>query len=169
MEFEEMALFVCAVQAGSLSAAARRMGFSAAVASKRLGRLEAGLGARLLQRTSRTLALTDEGKLFYERCQLILDEVDATRRLLSGGHKEVQGLLRVTATTSLGRRWVGPVVSAFTAEHPGVTVKLLLTERLVDLVEEGIDCAVRVGSIADARLVARTLARSRRVGCAAPA
>jgi DNA-binding transcriptional LysR family regulator len=168
MEVEEMRLFVCAVQAGSLSAAARRMGFSAAAASKRLARLETGLGVRLLQRTSRTLSLTADGKMFYERCLPILDEMEATRRLMSSGREEIQGLLRVTATTSLGRRWVGPVVSAFSAEHPGVTIKLLLTERLVDLVDEGFDCAVRVGSIADSRLVARTLARSRRVVCASP-
>ena len=168
MEVEEMTLFVCAVQAGSLSAAARQMGFSPAVASKRLARLEAGLGVRLLQRTSRTLSLTEEGKLFYERCQLILEEMDATRSLLSSGREAVRGVLRVAATTSLGRRWVGPLVSAFSARHPDVTIKLLLSERMVDLVDEGIDCAVRVGSNADSRLVARTLAPSRRVVCASP-
>ena len=167
-DLQDMELFVRAVAAGSLSAAGRELGLSPAVASKRLARLEAHLGARLLQRSSRRLSLTDNGALYLERCHVILAEVAEAEALLGGDDARVRGTLRVSATSALGRRWVGPLVARFAAMHPEVVVHLSLTDRLVDLVETGIDCAVRVGPLADERLVARRLADNRRVVCATP-
>src|SRR4051794_27478613 len=168
-DLADMDLFARAVLAGSLSAAGRELGVSPAVASKRLGRLEARLGARLLQRSSRRLSLTDEGALYFERCQAILADVAEAEALLGTDSGAARGTLRVSATSNLGRRWVGPVAAAFAAEHPDVVVQLSLTDHVVDLVESGIDCAVRVGPVADAQLVARRLADNRRVVCATPA
>jgi DNA-binding transcriptional LysR family regulator len=168
-DLADMDLFARAVLAGSLSAAGRELGLSPAVASKRLARLEARLGARLLQRSSRRLSLTDEGALYFERCQAILADVAEAEALLGTDSGAARGTLRVSATSNLGRRWVGPVAAAFAAEHPDVVVQLLLTDHVVDLVESGIDCAVRVGPVADAQLVARRLADNRRVVCATPA
>jgi len=164
----DMDLFVRAVASGSLSAAGRELGLSPAVASKHLARLEARLGARLLQRTSRRLALTDAGALYLERCRAILADVAEAEALLGNDEAQVRGTLRVSATSALGRRWVGPVVAEFTARHPEVGVLLSLEDRLVDLVAEGIDCAVRVGPMADDALIARRLADNRRVVCATP-
>ena len=168
VDLQDMDLFVRAVAAGSLSAAGRELGLSPAVASKRLARLEAQLGARLLQRSSRRLSLTEGGALYLERCQAILADVAEAEDLLGGDDARVRGTLRVSATSALGRRWVGPAVAAFAAGHPEVSVHLSLTDRVVDVIESGIDCAVRVGPLAGDRLVARTLAANRRVVCATP-
>ena len=168
-QLQDMDLFVRAVATGSLSAAGRELGLSPAVASKRLARLEGRLGTRLLQRSSRRLSLTDNGALYLERCQAILAEVAEAEDLLGGDDAQVRGTLRVSATSGLGRRWVGPVVAEFAARHPEVAVQLSLTDRVVDLVESGVDCAVRVGPRADDRLIARKLADNRRVVCATPA
>ena len=168
VDLQDMDLFVRAVAAGSLSAAGRELALSPAVASKRLARLEAQLGARLLQRSSRRLSLTDNGAMYLERCRLILAEVAEAEDLLAGDDAQVRGTLRVSATSALGRRWVGPLVAAFAARHPEVVVHLSLSDRLVDLVESGIDCAVRVGPLVDDRVIARKLADNRRVVCATP-
>lgn len=167
-DLQDMSLFVQAVQAGSLSAAGRRLNLSPAVASKRLARLEAHLGTRLLQRNSRRLSLTDEGTLYLERCQAILADVLEAETMLRRGGSQAQGTLRVSATTALGRRWVGPVAATFANRHPAVRVKLSLTEQVVDVIDAGLDCAVRVGVVADSRLIARKLADNRRVVCATP-
>jgi len=167
-DLQDMDLFVRAVAAGSLSAAGRELGLTPAVASKRLARLEAHLGARLLQRSSRRLSLTDDGALYLERCQAILADVAAAEALLGGDGAQVRGTLRVSATSALGRRWVGPVAADFVARHPELTLQLSLTDRLVDLVESGTDCAVRIGPLAGEGLVSRRLAENRRVVCATP-
>ena len=167
-DLADMDLFARAVATGSLSAAGRELGLTPAVASKRLARLEARLGARLLHRSSRRLSLTDEGALYFERCQAILADVVEAEALLGGDDARARGTLRVSATSNLGRRWVGPVAAAFAAAHPEVVVQLSLTDHVVDLVDAGIDCAVRVGPLADVQLVARKLADNRRVVCATP-
>jgi LysR family transcriptional regulator, transcriptional activator for dmlA len=168
VDLQDMDLFVRAAAAGSLSAAGRELGLSPAVASKRLARLEAQLGARLLQRSSRRLSLTEGGALYLERCQAILADVAEAEDLLGGDDGRLRGTLRVSATSALGRRWVGPVAAGFASRHPGLALHLSLSDRLVDLVESAIDCAVRVGPLADDRLVARKLADNRRVVCATP-
>jgi DNA-binding transcriptional LysR family regulator len=167
-ELSDMRLFVHTVTAGSLSAAGRELGFSPAAASKRLARLEAQLGARLMQRTSRRLTLTEEGAIYFERCQAILVEVDEVEAAVGQGRSEARGLLRVSSPVALGRRWIGPAAARFAAVHPEASVSLSLSDSVTDLVEGGFDCAVRIGGPEDSRLVARRLAENRRVICAAP-
>ncbi|HEX7645377.1 MAG TPA: LysR family transcriptional regulator [Burkholderiaceae bacterium] len=169
VELSDMRLFVSAVACGSLSAAGRELGFSPAVGSKRLSRLEADLGVRLLQRSSRRLALTEEGGIYYERCQAILAEVADAEAAVVGGRKEAQGLLRVSSPVALGRRWIGPALAKLAVTAPRLTVQLTLTDQLVDLIDGGLDCVVRIGGAPDSRLIARHLADNRRIICAAPA
>ncbi|MCR6479812.1 LysR family transcriptional regulator [Variovorax sp. ZS18.2.2] len=168
-ELADMKLFVQTVTTGSLSAAGRELGFSPAVGSKRLARLEAALGTRLLHRSSRRLALTDEGAIYFERCQVILADVDEAEAAIGHGSKEPRGVLRVSSPVALGRRWVGPAMARFALDNPGVSVQLSLSDSVVDLIEGGFDCAVRIGGSEDSRLVVRPLASNRRVVCAAPA
>jgi len=167
-DLADMKLFVQAISAGSLSAAGRELGFSPAVGSKRLARLEAQLGTRLVQRTSRRLSLTAEGAVYFERCQAILADVEEAEAALTQGRHDAQGLLRVSSPVALGRRWIGPAIARYAAQHPQVVVHLSLSDAVVDLVEGGFDCAVRIGGAEDSRLVARQLAENRRVVCAAP-
>ncbi|WP_437293198.1 LysR family transcriptional regulator [Sorangium sp. So ce426] len=169
VELEDMQLFVCAVASGSLSAAGRELGFSPAVASKRMTRLEAALGVRLLQRSSRRLTLTGEGATYHERCMAILADVSEAELAVTAGKAEARGVLRVSAPVDLGRQWVGPAAADFAAAHPRLSVRVSLSDRVVDLFEAGVDVAVRIGALADSRLVSRRLARSRRVVCGAPA
>ena len=164
-----MRLFVAAIQAGSLSAAGRELGHSPAVASKRMTRLEAALGTRLLQRSSRRLALTEEGAIYFERCSRILAEVDEAEAAVGAGRHAPQGLLRVSSPVGLGRRWVAPVLAQLASEHPQLSVQLSLSDAMVDLIDGGFDCAVRIGGPEDSRLHARLLAANRRVVCASPA
>lgn len=168
-ELADMKLFVQTVTTGSLSAAGRELGFSPAVGSKRLARLEAALGTRLLHRSSRRLALTDEGAIYFERCQAILADVEEAEVAIGQGAHAPRGVLRVSSPVALGRRWVGPAMAQFARDHPTVSVHLSLSDSVVDLIDGGFDCAVRIGGGDDSRLVVRTLAQNRRVVCAAPA
>lgn len=169
VELADMRFFVSAVACGSLSAAGRELGFSPAVGSKRLSRLEADLGVRLLQRSSRRLALTEEGAIYYERCQVILAEVDDAEVAVGRGRHEAQGVLRVSSPVALGRRWIGPALAELAAMAPRLTVQLMLSDQIVDLIEGGLDCSVRIGGTPDSRLIARHLTDNRRIICAAPA
>lgn len=168
-ELADMKLFVQTVSTGSLSAAGRALGFSPAVGSKRLARLEVALGTRLLHRSSRRLSLTDEGAIYFERCQAILADVEEAEAAIGHGSHEPRGVLRVSSPVALGRRWIGPAMARFALEHPTLSVQLSLSDSIVDLIESGFDCAVRIGGTEDSRLVVRSLAPNRRVVCAAPA
>lgn len=168
-ELADMKLFVQTVITGSLSAAGRELGFSPAVGSKRLARLEASLGTLLLQRSSRRLSLTDEGSIYFERCQAILADVDEAEASIGRGAQGPRGVLRVSSPVALGRRWIGPAIAGFALDNPGVSVQLSLSDSVVDLIAGSFDCAVRIGGVEDSRLVARPLASNRRVVCAAPA
>ncbi|BBB58498.1 LysR family transcriptional regulator [Undibacterium sp. KW1] len=169
IELADMKLFVQAVLSGSLSAAGRELGFSPAVGSKRMSRLEAALGTRLLQRSSRHLSLTEEGALYFERCQAILLDVANAEAELGQGQTEPRGLLRVSSPVALGRHYIGPALAKFAGQYPGLQVQLSLSDQLIDLVASGFDCAIRIGANTDSRLLARTLADNRRIVCAAPA
>ena len=168
VELADMRLFVSAVACGSLSAAGRELGFSPAVGSKRLARLEADLGVRLLQRSSRRLALTEEGAIYHERCQAILSEVADAEAAVGGGRHEAQGVLRVSSPVALGRRWIGPALAELALKAPRLTVQLTLSDQVVDLIDGGLDCVVRIGGTVESRLIARHLTDNRRVICAAP-
>ena len=164
-----MLTFVRIVECGSLSAAARALGRSLPAVSRSLNLLEARLGERLLQRTTRSLALTDAGTEFYERCRRLVAEIDEAEASVTARKLEPRGLLGVTAPLLFGRMHVAPVVSAYLQRYPHAAVNLLLTDRDVKLVEEGLDLAVRIGELADSSLVAHRLGTVARIVCAAPA
>jgi DNA-binding transcriptional LysR family regulator len=164
----ELTVFARIVAAGSLSAAARDLDLSLAVVSKRLTALETRLGVRLLQRTTRRQSLTKEGEAFHARCVRILAEVREAEAAVSRSRDAVAGVLRVNAPRAFGRRRIAPLTVAFRQDHPELNVHLTLTDALVDIVDEGIDLAIRFGSLADSSMIARSLAPNFRVLCATP-
>jgi DNA-binding transcriptional LysR family regulator len=164
-----MEIFVGIVDGGSLTAAAAARGTSPPSVVRALAALEASLGVRLLNRTTRRLSLTDEGREYYERCKRVLAEVDDAEAALSARRKAPRGRLRITAPVMFGRLHVAPAAAAFLAKHPALQIDLLLLDRVVDLVEEGIDVAVRIGELPESSLIARRVGETRRVICASPA
>jgi DNA-binding transcriptional LysR family regulator len=167
--FPALHTFARIVACGSLSAAARELDLPVSVVSKRLAMLETGLGMRLLQRTTRRQALTEEGQLLHARVLRILDEVAQTEALFAQRQGGATGLLRVAAPGEFGRQWIAPIAAAFQEAHPQLAVQLMLSDAVVDLVDSGADLAVRFGALPDSRLVARELAPNYRVLCASPA
>ena len=161
--------FASVATRGSLSAAARAEGVAPAVISRRLDALEEHLGVKLLVRTTRRIALTNEGAAFLDDCQRILAEVAGAEASVSAGGVQASGHLRLTAPAGFGRRHVAPLVPAFHAAHPRLRISLNLSDRVVDLAGEGYDCAVRVGDLPDSSLVSIRLADNRRLCVAAPA
>lgn len=166
--FKQISAFVNAASRGSLSAAAEVEGVTPAVIGRRLDALEARLGVKLLVRTTRKLSLSFEGQAFLEDCSRILNDLANAEASVSLGGVKASGHLRVSAPAGFGRRHVAPLVGAFLDLHPDVTVNLDLSDRLVDLVNEGIDCAVRIGELADSSLVSLKLGEMRRVVVASP-
>ena len=166
--FEAMSVYVRVVDAGSLSAAARAIPMSLTSVSRHISALEAQFGAQLLRRTTRNLAMTDEGRILYDRAKAILGEVDELGSALSAGRGKLSGRLRIAAPNLLGRLVVAPLLPRFLAAHPEVAVDLMLVDRAVNLVEEGLHVAVRVGRLPDSSLVARKLDDIQMVVCAAP-
>jgi len=164
----EMTVFVTAVDAGNFSAAARVLGLTPSAVSKQISRLESRLGARLLNRSTRRTSLTDVGRDFYERSRLILAEIDEAERAVGHASDEPRGTLRVTASISFVQRQIVPLVPEFVARFPDVRVDMVVSDRVIDMVDEGIDVAVRVSAPADSALIARQLVPDRRVVCAAP-
>lgn len=164
----DLRVFVRVVAAGSLSAAARELGLSLAVVSKRLGALEKRLGVVLLRRTTRSQSLTSEGREFHERCVRILSEIQDAEAFIAGSQSQVAGLLSITAPRVFGREYVAPLVAEFHAQHPALSVRMLCNDEVLDLVEGGIDVAFRFGSLLDSNLTARHIASDYRVLCASP-
>lgn len=166
---QELTIFAKVVGTGSLSAAARDLGMSPAVVSRRLASLEARLGVRLVNRTTRSLHLTDEGAAYYETCTRVLAEIEEADAAVSAGRAEPRGVLRVAIPASFGNQYVAPLVPKFAELYPNVQIALSLSDRTVNLVEEGFDLAIRIADLADSALAARRLAPNRRVVCASPA
>lgn len=167
--FKQISAFVAAATRGSLSAAARAENVTPAIIGRRLDGLEARLGVRLLTRTTRRLSLTFEGQAFLEDCQRILTDLANAEASVSAGGVKASGNLRISAPAGFGRRHVAPLVMRFLEENPEVTANLDMSDRLVDLVNEGIDCAVRIGELTDSSLVSVRLGEMRRVVVASPA
>lgn len=167
--FLDMLVFVRVVQAGSLSGAARELNFSLTVISRKLSRLEERLGVRLINRTTRSLALTVEGARFYDRCVQILAEIDDAETEASSGKDTATGMLKVTSTFAFGIRWIAPLLREFQELHPGLLVHLDTDDSLKNIVEGGYDIAIRFGALSDSSLIARQIAPNRRVICGAPA
>lgn len=167
-KLKQIESFVAVASRGSLTAAAAAEGIAAGVVSRRLDALEARLGVKLLLRTTRRVTLTFEGSAYLEDCQRILRELGEAEASVSLGGVKARGHLRVSAPAGFGRRHVAPLVMQFLDAHPEVTVNLDLSDRLVDLVNEGVDCAIRVGELTDSSLVSIKLAENRRAVVASP-
>lgn len=166
---EDYALFAEIVEAGSLSAAARRLRLSPAMVSKRLARMEARLGARLIQRTTRRLSPTEAGQRFYEEVARILTASRQAEALVGGLGKGPSGPLRISAPTSFGRMHVAPHIGGFLAAYPEIELDLQLTDDFVDLLGQRLDLVIRIGRPVQDGLAVHRLAANRRVLCAAPA
>ncbi len=164
-----MSVFSKVVQLGSLSAAARDLGVSPAVVSRTLAALEARLGVRLVNRTTRSLHLTDEGASYYETCTRILAEIDEAEAAAASRRVEPQGMLRVALPASFGHKHIAPLVPRFAALYPKIELALSLSDRSINLIDEGFDLAIRIAELKDSSLAARKLAPNRRVVCASPA
>ncbi|WP_188262804.1 LysR family transcriptional regulator [Azospirillum tabaci] len=158
MDLAGLAVLVEAAQAGSLAGAARRLGISPLMATRRLAALEEAMGARLMQRTTRSLALTPEGEAMLPFAQAMLENEAAARASVRPSSAGASGLLRLTASAAFGRKVVVPVVADFLKDNPQVSVDLLLTDTVVDIVGQGIDLAIRIASLKDSALIARRLA-----------
>jgi DNA-binding transcriptional LysR family regulator len=166
---KQIETFVTVVAKGSLTAAAQAEGVAPAVIGRRINALEQRLGVKLLVRTTRRLTLTHEGSAFIEACQRPLADLATAEASVSAGGVKASGHLRITAPAGFGRRHVAPLVPRFLAQHPEVSVSLNLSDRVVDIVNEGVDCAVRVGDMPDSSLVSVRLADNRRLCVATPA
>jgi DNA-binding transcriptional LysR family regulator len=166
---KELQAFVDVATRGSLSAAARAEGLSPAMMGRRLDALETRLGVKLITRTTRKLSLTFEGQSFLEDCQRILNDLANAEAAVSLGGAKARGHLRLSAPAGFGRQHVAPLVGQFMDANPEVTVALDLSDRLVDLVNENMDCAIRIGELTDSSLVSLRLGAMRRMVVASPA
>jgi len=160
--------FAAVATKGSLTAAANAEGVAPAVIGRRIDALEERLGVKLLVRTTRRITLTHEGSAFLEDCQRILGELATAEASVTEGGVKASGHLRITAPAGFGRRHVAPLVPRFLGLHPDVSLSLNLSDRVVDIVNEGFDCAVRVGDLPDSSLVSVRLADNRRMCVATP-
>ncbi|WOB08756.1 LysR family transcriptional regulator [Piscinibacter gummiphilus] len=167
-KLKQLESFVAVAAKGSLTAAAAAEGIAPAVVGRRIDALEERLGVKLLVRTTRRITLTHEGSAFLEDCQRLLADLATAEASVSAGGVKASGYLRITAPAGFGRRHVAPLVPGFVAQHPDVNVSLNLSDRLVDIVNEGYDCAVRVGDLPESSLVSVRLADNRRLCVASP-
>jgi DNA-binding transcriptional LysR family regulator len=168
-KLKQIESFVGVATKGSLTATAKAEGVAPAVIGRRIDALEERLGVKLLVRTTRRITLTHEGSAFLDDCQRVLAELVNAEASVSEGGVKASGYLRITAPAGFGRRHVAPMVPKFLALHPDVRLSLNLSDRVVDIVNEGFDCAVRVGDLPDSSLVSVRLADNRRLCVAAPA
>lgn len=166
--FSDIVAFAKVVEAHSFVAAAQTLGMSPSAISKAVSRLEERLGARLLNRTTRSLSLTDLGASFYERCREALIQLDSAENAVSESRGVARGRLRVEVPVSLGRRIIVPALPRFIQQNPELTVQMSMNDRVADLVQEGIDCALRVGNLSDSSLIARRVGSFRGLTCASP-
>ncbi|MFM9849888.1 MAG: LysR family transcriptional regulator [Hyphomicrobiaceae bacterium] len=165
---EAMSVLLAVVDAGSLSAASRRLGAPLATVSRKVLELEAHLKARLLIRSSRRVTLTDAGRSYVAACRRILDEVSDAERVAAGEYSAPKGDLLITAPIVFGRLHVLPIIADFLKAYPDISVRLMLADRVVNLVEEQIDIALRIGDLPDSSLVATKVGSIRRIVCASP-
>lgn len=166
--FDNMQTFIRVVETGSISAAAERMDIAKSAVSRRIGELEDRLGVQLFLRTTRRLSLTEHGRSFHQHCVRILADLEEAEQSLSSDDAALKGTLRIAAPLSFGLRHLGPMLNEFMEQHPQLLIDLDLNDRRIDLVEEGIDVAIRIGQLADSSLMARRLAPVQSVMCASP-
>lgn len=166
--FSEMQIYVSVVESGSISTAADRLGLAKSAVSRRLAELEARLGVSLIQRTTRRLNLTDSGRAYYDRCIVILADVDEAEAAVSQGHQALKGRLKVALPNAFGLLHLAPLIQAFMTQHPEVRFELDFNDRQIDLMQEGFDLAIRIATLPDSSLIARRLAPIRQAVCASP-
>lgn len=166
---DDIAVFVRVAELRNFSAAGRDLRLSAAVVSNRIGNLERRLGVQLLNRTTRRVALTPEGEIYYDHCVRILQEVERAEDAIVAQRAQPRGPLKVTCPTVFGRMHLAPLIPRFTADYPDIQVRLNLADPLHDLIKEGYDLAIRVADLKDSTAIVRKLADNRRFLCAAPA
>src|SRR6185295_11878119 len=166
--FQALTAFARVVEAGSFAGAAERLGVSVSSVSRLVADLEAHLGARLLNRTTRRLSLTETGQAFFERCVQLLADLEEAETAVSSASIVPRGTLRITCSATFGARHLAPAIAVFSARYPQVRFDVELSERVVDIVEEGFDLAVRVGASGSQNLVGRVIGTTRIVCCAAP-
>lgn len=159
-DLNDLAIFAQVVQSGSLTAAANALDMPKSNVSRRLARLETELGVRLLERTTRKLHLTEVGSLYYEHCRRILEEAEHAELSVQQRLAAPRGLLRISASHSVGQGLLAPILGEFLARYPDVQLQLVLTNRRVDLIEEGFDVVLRIGTLEESNLVARYLCNS---------
>lgn len=168
-EFEQITAFLAAVEHGGFTAAGQMLGRDGSILSRRVTALEKRLGVRLMERTTRRLALTEAGEAFHQRMRVALEALQEVEQDTAAAATGVRGTLRIALPATFGRMWVAPILPAFLATYPDLAVETAFGDRFVDLVAESFDVAVRIGTLTDSRLVARRLAPSRRLLCASPA
>ncbi|MGI9590366.1 MAG: LysR family transcriptional regulator [Myxococcota bacterium] len=169
IDVNDMLIFAQVAESAGFSAAARALGMPKSTISRRVAELEEALGVRLLQRTTRTLSLTDVGAAYAERCRALRAEVEEANLAVTSAGETPRGRLRVTAPIEIGRRYLAPVVAEFAVRYPEVEVEFELSDVARDLVAEGWDVAIRVGKLEDSSLIARRLGPTQQFVCAAPA
>ncbi len=167
-KLDAMNAFAKVVAAGSYAEAARRLGLTRSAVSKAVMELESLMGARLLDRTTRRVAPTEAGRAYYERCVSILADVEETEMQISRLNDAPRGVLKINAPMSFGTRYLGGAVADFMARYPELQIELILNDRIIDPLEEGVDITVRIGALANSSLIARRLAPARLVLAAAP-
>lgn len=164
----DLEVFARVIATGSMSMAARDLGLSPAVVSKRIKRLEDRLGTRLLQRTTRQISLTEAGQGFHQRILAVLAGIEEAETYASGRSSDVSGTLKISAPTSFGRMHIAPHLKAFMDAHPDLAIQLVLSDEFTDIVGGGFDLAIRIAELTDSTLVAKRLAPVRRLLCASP-
>ncbi|GMG84156.1 LysR family transcriptional regulator [Paralimibaculum aggregatum] len=167
--FSELQAFVAVAEAGGFNAAARRLNRSAPTVTRLVAGLEARIGTRLFSRTTRQVALTEAGERLFRDARGVLEDLARAEAAAAGAHAAPQGLLSVTAPVIFGRRYVAPLLRSFTDRHPQVSARAVFVDRIVNLIEEGLDVAVRVGELAESSLTAARVGAVRRVVVASPA
>jgi len=167
-EFSQIKTFIALVENHSLSKAAEKMGIAVSAVSRRLKELESSLDVQLIQRTTRKMHLTEAGEKFYQRCGRVLDELEEAKQEARNSATTLSGTLKIAAPLSFGVAHLSPAIAAFMHLHPQIKIDLDMSDRRIDLVEEGLDLAIRIGTLADSSLMARKLASVRHVVCASP-
>lgn len=169
MDLNDIIVFTKVVETKSFTGAADALGLPKSTVSRKLAQLEERLGVRLVQRTTRKLALTEIGEAYYERCARIVSDIHMAEQLVTDMQSTPRGRLRITASVDFSTRFLGEIVADFLAQHPDINVELEGTDRIVDLIDEGFDLAVRIGPMPESTLIARRLCALHLVLCASPA
>jgi DNA-binding transcriptional LysR family regulator len=163
-----MHIFTHVAEASGFTAASARLGLSRAAVSKHIAQLEAHLGGQLLQRTTRRVSLTEIGQAYYQRCKQILEDIDDAECLVTGLNSEPRGTLRLNVPMTFGIKQIAPLMNRLITQFPRLSIDLSLNDRLVDVVDEGYDLVIRIAALKESNLIARRLAPSRHILCAAP-